>query len=869
MRRRWAPLRNLAGGIVPYRTLDTVPTVLLAAGFPHRFAGSRVYGGSMLLRDFRHAARALGKAPGFTGVVAITLALGIGATTAIFSVTNAVLLRPLPYHEPDRLIVACSDMRKRAVRDFPFSNADFLDLRKGADSVFEAAAVRTGRGVLPGADGTPEQVRMAGVSTNLFRLLGARVILGRDFNDQDSVPVPAPPAAPGGAPAAPAVPNSVILSYEYWQRRYGGRPDVLGKSLQGGGTQIVGVLQPGVELLFPPVANMENRPDFWNAIRIPYDPANRNNVQWRIIGRLRPGASVQQAQDAAEVVSAEIRRVNAISNTSDMHIRVEPMKQHLVAEVAPTITALMGAVAFLLLIACANVANLLLVRMSLRERELALRSAIGGSGWDLARQALAEALLLAGLGAALGVGLAWAGIRELLAIAPATLPRLDQVRIDPAALAFTVLAGLAAAALFGLAPVARATRPDLAHLLRGGGRNAGLARGGVVRGTVVVAEVALAFVLLIGSGLMIRTFIALRHVEPGFDAHGVLTFQLLGGRPGANPAQRAAFVRQIHDRLARIAGVESVAAAFPLPLTGGFSPIRWGTAEALADASRFKATDWQIVWPGYFQTMRTPILEGREFTEADNVPERRLAIIDQNLAARAFPGRSAVGQRILTRLTTPEAEWVEIIGVAAHERNTDLGTAGREQIYFSDGFIGGGVVNRWALRTAGDPAHYAAAVREAVRKQDPSLLIAEMQPMVEWVERSLAGTRFLLLLIGVFAGIAAVLAAVGLYGVLATVVRQRTAEIGVRMALGAAPRGIFGLIVGYGLRLSVAGLAAGLAAALAVTRVMTSMLVGVRPADPTTFVAMAAVFTTIAALASWLPARRAARLDPTRALREE
>ncbi len=386
---------------------------------------------------------------------------------------------------------------------------------------------------------------------------------------------------------------------------------------------------------------------------------------------------------------------------------------------------------------------------------------------------------------------------------------------------------------------------------------------------MVAAEVALAFVLLIGSGLMVRTFLALRNVEPGFDSRGLLTFQLLGGRPARTPAERAAFIRQIQDRLAGIAGVADVTASFPLPLTGGFSPIRWGREEALADSSRFQAADFQLVLPGYFRTMRTPILEGREFTEADNVPERRLAIIDQNLAAKAFPGRSAVGQRILTRLTTPQAEWVEIVGVAAHVRNTDLASAGREQIYFTDGFIGGGAVNRWVLRTTSDPAHYTAAVREAIRKQDPSLLLAEMQPMQIWVERSLGGTRFSLLLIGIFATIAAVLAAVGLYGVLSTVVRQRTAEIGVRMALGAAPRGIFGLIVGYGLRLSAAGLAAGAAAALAVTRVMTSMLVGVRPADPATFVAMAAAFAAIAAAASWLPARRAARLDPTRALREE
>jgi putative ABC transport system permease protein len=824
----------------------------------------------VLITDFRHAARSLRKSPGFTVMVAITLGLGIGASTAIFSVANAVLLRPLPYKDPGRLVVACYDMRKRNVQDFPFSNVNYIDLRKGATATFEdLAAVQTRRGVQPQADGSPEQVRLGVASTNFFQLLGARVVLGRDFTEEDGTP---PPQAAAGAPAAPvtaAVSNAVILGYDYWQRRYGGSPDVLGKSLGNGqGTRIVGVLQPGFELLFPPETNTEQKPDFWVAGRIPYDTQNRNNVQWRIIGRLRPGATVEQAQNDADRVTAEIRRTDTIANTAGSYIRVVPMKENLISGVQSTVVALMGAVIFLLLIACANIANLLLVRMSLRERELAVRAAIGGGWWDLVRQALAEALLLAGAGAALGIGLAWAGIRELLAIAPASLPRLNAVGIDLQVLGFTALAGLGSAAIFGLAPVLRAARPDLMHVLRGSSRNAGLNRGGLARSGVVVAEVALSFVLLIASGLMIRTFIALRHVQPGYDAHNVLTFQLLGGRQSNDPAARAANTRQIHDRLAGIEGVESATASFPLPLTGNFSPIRWGLADAASDPSKFLAADFQFVLPGYFRTMRTPILDGREFSDADNQAGRRLVVIDQNLAAKAFPGRSAVGQRILSRITTPEAEWFEVIGVAAHERNTDLGIVGREQIYFPDAYAGT-FANRWALRTRSDPSHYAESVRQAIRKHDPTLLISEMQPMEVWVERSMAGTRFSLLLIGMFAVIAAVLAAVGLYGVLSTVVRQRTAEIGVRMALGAAPRGIFGLVVGYGLRLSGAGVLAGLIAAAAATRVMRSMLVGVRPEDPVTFAAMAAIFAVIACAACWLPARRAARLDPTAALRDE
>jgi predicted permease len=313
----------------------------------------------------------------------------------------------------------------------------------------------------------------------------------------------------------------------------------------------------------------------------------------------------------------------------------------------------------------------------------------------------------------------------------------------------------------------------------------------------------------------------------------------------------------------------SATASFPAPLAGGFSPIRWGKEAALADASKYQAVDWQIVLPGYFDTFRTPLLAGRPFTEADNVPERNVVIIDQVLAAKAFPNESAVGKRILIRLRTPEPEWVEVIGVAAHQRQTSLAEPGREQIYFTDGFIGYGAAGRWAVRTAGDPSQYAGEIRAEIARIDPHLLITEMRPMQFYVEQAQAGTRFSLLLIGVFGGIAALLAGVGLYGVLSTVVRQRTSEIGVRMALGAAPAGVFNLVVAQGLRLSAAGVVIGLAAALSLTRVMASLLVGIQATDPPTFTAMAVLFLIIAAAASWLPARRAAGLDPTEALREE
>ena len=403
--------------------------------------------------------------------------------------------------------------------------------------------------------------------------------------------------------------------------------------------------------------------------------------------------------------------------------------------------------------------------------------------------------------------------------------------------------------------------------LRAVGRNSALSAAGL-RNAVVVVEVALAFVLLIGSGLMFRTFVNIQRVNMGFDPRGLLTFQLLGNI-GRTPEERATFKRQLREQLNAIPGVHSVTASFPLPLAGGFSPVRWGGAEAQSDPSKFQAADLQIVLPGYFEAMGTTLLSGRTFTEDDNMPDRNLLVVDQSLAAKAFPNESAVGKRILYRVRTQEAQWGEIIGVVAHQRNTSLVEPGREQLYVTDGYVNHGAAQWWAVRTDGDPSSIAGAVREVVRKQGKETFINQMQPMNALVLQAQAQTRFSLLLIGVFSTIAALLAGVALYGVLATSVRQRTAEIGVRMALGAAPSRIFRLMVGKGVYLSVIGIVIGAIGAFALTRVLESMLVEVKPTDPVTFVSVAVLFLLIAVMASWLPAYRAAGLDPTTALRNE
>jgi putative ABC transport system permease protein len=445
--------------------------------------------------------------------------------------------------------------------------------------------------------------------------------------------------------------------------------------------------------------------------------------------------------------------------------------------------------------------------------------------------------------------------------------------MDPRVLLFAVAAGMATTVLCGLMPALRASRADVTEALRAVGRSSGgLAGGRRLRSAVVIAEVALSCVLLIGAGLMLRSVIALSQIEPGYNPNGVLTFVLQAN--AREPEQRAVFIEQVRQRLLAIPGVSGAAAVTPLPLDGLLINGRWGTEAAAADPARFRQANFHGVTPGYFEALQTRLIAGRTFTPTDNVIDQktdlpRRIIVDDQLAALAFHGEPAVGKRLLLRITTPEAEWYEIIGVVGHQRHSSLAVPGPEAVFVPDGHFGYGFASKWTVRTAGDPMSIVGSVRAAVAQIDPRAPLAEIQPMTAFVDKAMAPVRFTATLIGLFAAVAVVLAAVGLYGVLATIVRQRTSEIGMRMVFG-APRGsILGLIVTEGLRLSVAGMIVGFAGALAVTRVMTSMLVGVNAADPLTFVAIGCVFSLIAALASWIPARRASRLDPMAAIREE
>jgi putative ABC transport system permease protein len=799
----------------------------------------------------------------------------IGPTTAIFSVVNAVLLSPLPYAEPERVVTVWGELRHRNVDDWPFSNPDFADLR-AENTTFEGlAGLGTFRNAVAGPDGDAVVVTTANVTTNVFGVLGLAVAQGRDFTDADGVPPPpaAQPAA-GGAPAAapqtPAAPATRIISHEFWQRYYGGDRSIVGQvvSLGTQRIEVVGILAPGAELLFRPGTGIEQRPDVWAPLRVDFTQGNRNNVGLSVVGRLKQGVTLDQAQADVDAIAARLRQQFEVKQTSGLYFHVQPIGRDLVANVRVAILALMGAVVFVLLIACANVANLLLARSAARERELAVRAALGAGRGRLIRQLLAESLILAAGGAVIGLLLAQLGVRLLLSLQPEDLPRLAAVSIDLRVVAFAIAVSVAAAVLFGLLPAMRSARPDLNDVLRKSGRTGALSGGAWLRNGVVVAEVVLSFVLLVGCGLMLRSFIELQRIDPGFDAEGVLTFQL-GNLQLNDPDAAGAFVRDFTSRLEALPGVSAAAVALPLPLDGQAVNARWGPLAAASDSSLFRQATTHFVSPAYFETLGTRVLQGRTFTEADNRPDALFIVIDDLLAARAFPGESPIGKRLLSRIRTDQPETFEVIGVVEHQRHQSLAIEGREGMFFAGALIGNIPFARWAVRTSGDPAALVPAVRRELAALPGRPLLLDARPMTDYIDRATAGTRFTLVLIGVFAAVAALLAIVGLYGVLATVVRQRTAEIGVRMAFGASRPSVFRLVVGQGLALAGVGVALGLGAAFVLTGVMRTMLVGVTPTDPVTFSAIAAGFLAVAAFASAVPARRASRLEPTAALREE
>jgi putative ABC transport system permease protein len=815
------------------------------------------------VKDVRYAARTLLRNPGFAIVAMVTIGLGIGANTAIFSVVRTVLLQPLPYDEPDELVLLWGEMRNRGVTHFPMSPPDLAAYRDRADALEDLGAVFTFNASLTG-DGDPVQVNAASVTPNFFDVMGISPALGRGFIEEDGLPQPAnaQPGQPG------ALPGIVVLSNGLWQQRYGGDPDVIGQTIQvgGGPSEIVGVMPPGFELRMPPTAALQPNADIWLAARIDYANAPENNVFLRPVGRLRDGATVEQLQAQIDRIASDVASNNQVKATAGYAVRVESLHEDLTAHVRPVLLALFGAVVFVLLIACANVSNLLLVRASGRDRELAVRAALGGSRGRLIRQMLIESGMLAAGGAVLGVVLASGGISLLLSLQPDDLPRIEGVGLDGTVLLFTLASAAVAALVFGTLPALQGSRFDLADSLKERGSAGANAARRMVRNAVVIVEVALSLVLLIGAGLMVRSFVELTNVSPGFESEGVITFSAAPTYP--QPADRANFNAELQRRLEALPGVTRAATAFPLPLDGNLFNGRYGSEEALTDPEAFGQASYRAVSPGYFETMGTRLLAGRTFSEADNADSATVVVVDEKLASILWPEESAVGKRFLIRAVTAEPEWVEVIGVVEHQRAENLATEGTETVYLTDRYIGsfGGT---WAVKAGTDPGALMGAIRTEVSALDPEIPVANVELMQTYVDRAMGPTRFALTLIGVFGVIALLLASIGLYGVLSYVVRQRTAEIGVRMAFGAESGSILRLVVGQGLTLAGGGVLLGLLVAIPLTGFMESMLVGVTPTDPLTFGSISAVFVCVAAVACWLPARRAAHVDPITALRDE
>jgi putative ABC transport system permease protein len=819
-----------------------------------------------LIKDVKYALRTLLKNPGFAIVATFTIALGIGANTAIFSVVRAVLLQPLPYDEPEELVLLWGELRNRDVMNFPMSPPDFLEFREGAEALDDLGAVFT-FGVSLTGDGDPVQVDAGSVTTNFFSMLGVEPILGRSFIEEDGVPQPQ-----GTAPGQPgALPGIVVLSHGLWQQRYGGAPDVIGRTIEigGGPSQIVGVMPPDFELLMPPTAALSPNVDVWIAARIDFVNAPPNNVFLRAVGRLRDGATLEQLQLQVDRIASDQAADNQLKASAGYAVRVESLHEDLTAHVRPVLLALFGAVVFVLLIACANVSNLLLVRASGRDREVAVRAALGGSRSRLIRQMLIESGLIAVVGAVMGIVLASGGVSVLLALQPDNLPRMGDVSIDGTVLLFTIAAAGGAALLFGLLPAVQGSRVDLADALKERGAAGANATRRLIRNTVVIVEVALSLVLLIGAGLMVRSFIELTNVAPGYDPEGVLTFTATA--PFATyPAaiDRANFNIELQRRLEAIPGVVRAASAAPFPLTGNLFNGRYGPEEALSNPEMFRQAAYRAITPGYFEAMGTRLLSGRVFSDADNVDSTAVVVVDERLAEIMWPAQTAIGKRFLIRATTPEPQWVEVIGVVEHQRAEDLATVGAETVYFTDHYIGafGGT---WAVKSGTDPIALVGTIRTLVGELDADVPVADVELLQTYIDDAMGPTRFALTLIGIFGVVALLLASVGLYGVLSFVVRQRTAEIGVRMAFGAESGSILKLVVGQGLKLAGGGVVLGLIVAVPVTGVMESMLVGVTPTDPLTFGAISLIFGLVAALACYLPARRATYVNPVTALRQE
>jgi putative ABC transport system permease protein len=797
-----------------------------------------------LLQDLRYGARMLRKRPGFTLVAIITLALGIGANTAIFTVIYAVLLRPLPFDEPDRVVWMWGAVRERGNRA-SVTPLDFLDYRARNQSFAEfAAAISIPISFNLTGNGEPERLSGAVVTTNYFAALGVRPMLGRSFVGEEE---------------QAGRDRVVILSHGLWQRRFGADPAIIDRTvtLDGQSLTVVGVMPP--KMRFPSDA------DLWRPMSFDAAPEmkQRRAHFLRPIGRLKAGVTVEQAQAEIDAIARQLEEQYPETNTNWTMLLV-PLEERIVGDIRPTLWVLLGAVAFVLLIACSNVANLLLARAAARYKEIAIRLAMGASRWHIIRQMLTESILLAVAGGALGVLLALWGVDVLLSFSDASIPRAAEIGINATVLGCTLAVSFITGTLFGLVPALGSSRPDLHDTLKEGSRSVSGGARHRLRSLLVIAESALAVVLLIGAGLLIKSFVKLQEVSPGFDAEHVLTMRLDLPR-GKTPEQVADFYDQLQQRVAGLAGVESVGMVSELPLTGQPNDTPFAIEGRAPEAPDQRPNaDFRRVNHDYFRALRIPLLKGRPFTEQEARQSAGVVIISERLAAKYFPDQEPLGKYLLTDFGKQSR--FEIVGIVDDVRHRGLATDTYPAMYLPTLSL---PWTNLVIRTAGEPASLAAAVRKEVGALDPQQPVAAVKPMAQWLSESVAQPRFRTLLLGVFAAIALLLSVLGIYGVMSYVVAQRTREVGIRMALGAGRFDVLRLVIGQGMRLALAGVALGLAAAYGLTRLLASLLFNVSPTDPATFIAIALLLAGVAFLACYVPARRATKVDPMVALRYE
>jgi putative ABC transport system permease protein len=820
-----------------------------------------------LLSDVRFALRLLAKNPGFSLVAVVTLALGIGANTAMFSVIHSVLLRPLPYLQSERLTTIWNDYGSGGQSLPAVSPPDFRDYQQRC-RLFEQLAAATGGGgaaVDFGAtegDERPQQVTVGFVTANLFPTFGVQPTLGRNFLPEEAVL--------NG-------PNVVILSYGFWQRRFGGDLHIVGKNLRYNrqDVTIVGVLPRDFHLLLAPETLLLRDSELWRPTQIPFDNFPRNLTTLAVFGKLKPGVTLAQAQSEMDGIAAQLRSEHEVHRTSGLRIRVVPMQYDIVKNARTSLLILLGAVALVLLIACANVANLLLTRASAREREVALRAALGASRGRLVRQVLTEALVLSFLGGIAGIFVGSTALQQLLDLHPANVPRLAEVRLDTSVLAFSFAACALTGVLFGILPALQLRKPNLSDVLKEGGKTSGSLARSQVRRLLVISEIALSLMLLLGAGLLIRSFFRLERVSPGFATANLITMRLnIPFNRYPKFEEVIEFTRKLQSSVRDIPGVESVGIINRLPLSGSGPQTPYAYDAATEQAWESISADWRVVTPGYFETMGMQLTRGRSFTEEDDLTHPFVAVVDELLANRAWPQQNPIGKRLqimqFASFNGPgmNRAYAQVIGVLKHPRVHDLTREVREQVYISQYQQPNGQMGL-VVRTRSDAGILSKSVESAVRSLDAGIPVYEVRTIAESVSDALAPRRFSLLLLLIFGAVAAGLAVVGLYGTIAYSVTQRTQEIGIRMAMGATSYEVSRMVLSEALQLVSLGIVAGLLGTVLLGRILNSLLFEVSARDPLTFLAGAALIALVSLLACLLPARRATRVDPMLALRYE